>query len=77
MLQQLCYSRSKIAIIPTIFTGKHVQFLEISLETIIWGNKYMNMADFGPEKWKKTPILLETLTAVSSFQFFSSLMLER
>ena len=33
-----CYSRSKIAMIPTIFTGKHVKFLEISLETMTWGN---------------------------------------
>ena len=28
---------SKIAIIPTIFTGKHVKYLEISLETMTWG----------------------------------------
>ena len=34
-LQEFFYSRSKIAKIPTIFTGKHVKFLEIILETMI------------------------------------------
>ena len=33
-----CYSCSKIAMFPTIFTGKHVKFFEISLETMTWGN---------------------------------------
>ena len=38
ILPYFCFSRSKIAIIPSISTGKHVKFLEISLETMIWGN---------------------------------------
>ena len=35
ILQQFFYSRSKLAKIPTIFTGKHEKFLEIILETMI------------------------------------------
>ena len=35
ILQHFCYSRSKIAIIPTIFSGKHATFFEISLETMV------------------------------------------
>ena len=41
-------------IIPTILTGKHAEFLEISLETVIWVNYYVNKADFGLKKWKIT-----------------------
>mgnify|MGYP001802608545 CR=1 FL=1 len=40
-----------IAKIPKIFTGKHVEFLVISLETKIWGNRYINIADFALKKW--------------------------
>ena len=49
-LQHFTYSCLKIVIIPTIFTGKHVKFLEISLEAVIGGNKYGYIADFGLEK---------------------------
>ena len=38
--------------IPTISTGKHMKLLlEISLETMIWGNNGVNIADFGLKKW--------------------------
>ena len=49
-LSHFSYSRSKIAIIPTMLTGKHVKFLEISLEAVIGGNKYGYVADFGLKK---------------------------
>ena len=39
-------------------------FLDISLETMIWGNWYINIADFA---LKITQNLLETLTPVLSF----------
>ena len=35
VLLHICYARSELGNIPTIFTGKHVKFLEISLETMI------------------------------------------
>ena len=54
VLPQFCYSRSKIAIIPTTSTEKHVKFLWISLETMIWGNKYVNTGHFDPKRWKMT-----------------------
>ena len=38
ILPQFCFLNSNIVIIPTIFTGKRVKFLEISLETMIWEN---------------------------------------
>ena len=42
---QIFYSRTKKnAKTPTIFTGKQVKFMEISLETVIWGNYYVNIA---------------------------------
>mgnify|MGYP001797847524 CR=1 FL=1 len=66
-LSHFSYSRSKIAIIPTMLTGKHVKFLEISLEAVIGGNKYGYVADFGLKKWKMTQDLLETLNPLSSF----------
>ena len=48
--------------------GKQVKLLEISLETILRELFYYeNIADFGPEKWKMTQNLLETLIPVSSF----------
>ena len=50
ILPQFCYSCSNTAIIQTIVNGKHLKFLEISLETIIWGNWYVNIADFGLKK---------------------------
>ena len=52
--------------IPTIFTGKYVKFLENSSETIT-SRINVNVADFGLELWKMTSGLLETLTLVSSF----------
>ena len=67
ILLHFCYSRSKIAIILTIFTEKHVKFLEISLETIIRGNWYVTVADFDLKKRKKAQSLSETLTPISSF----------
>ena len=67
ILMHFCYSSSKIARILTIFTEKHVKFLEISLETNDMGNWHLNIADFGLKKWKMTRNLLETLTPVSSF----------
>ena len=36
ILPHFCYSQSKIAIIPTIFIGKHVKLSEIGLETMVW-----------------------------------------
>ena len=50
-----------------MFTGKHVKFLEISLEAVIGGKKYVNVADFGLKRWKMTQNLIETLTLLSSF----------
>ena len=45
ILPHNCYLRSRIAITPTIFAGKHVRFLEISLKTIICGNYYVDMVE--------------------------------
>ena len=56
-----------MARIPSLFTVNHVEFLEISLEAVFGGNKYVNTADFGLKKLKMTQNLLETLTQVSSF----------
>ena len=67
ILPHFFYSSLEIVIIPTIFTEKHVKFLEISLETMIWENWHVNIADFGLKKLKMTQNLLETLTPVSSF----------
>ena len=59
--EHFCYSHSRIAIISTIFSGKHVTFFEMGLEKLLWGNEYKNIADFGLQKWKMTQNLLETL----------------
>ena len=48
-----------------MFTGKHVKFFEISLEAVIGGNKYVNIADFNLKKWKMTQNLLETLNVLT------------
>ena len=53
ILPYFCFSCSKMAIIPSISTvKKHVKFLEISLETMMWGNLYVNVADFGMKSEK-------------------------
>ena len=51
-LQHFFYSRLKIVKIPTIFTCKHVKFLEIILETMILGYSHIHvsLADFGLKK---------------------------
>ena len=38
ILPRFCFPRTKMATIPTNFTGTDVKFVEISLETIIWEN---------------------------------------
>ena len=50
ILLHIWFSRSKLAIIPSISTGKHEKSLEISLESMILGNQYVNIADFGLKK---------------------------
>ena len=55
ILLNFCYSRSKVARTPTILTGKHVEFFEMSFEAMIWGNLYVNIADFGRKKLKNDP----------------------
>ena len=44
--------KSKIAIIPPILTEKHVKYLEVRLETIIWGNSLVKIVDFVNNKYK-------------------------
>ena len=48
-LLSICNSSPKTVIIPTIFVGKHVKWLEISLETMIRENQYVQIADFVPK----------------------------
>ena len=56
-LPHFCYSCSKLAIIiPANFTGKNLKLLQMSLETVIWGSYYVNIADFWMKKWKMTQI---------------------
>ena len=66
----ICYLSSKIAMIPTIFSGKHVKCLEVSLETMIWSNSFVKnsclVADLFLNKLTKTGNLWETLTWVST-----------
>ena len=55
ILRHFWNSHSIVAIIPKIITGKHINFLETSLETIIWGNYYVNKYSwFWPEKSEVT-----------------------
>ena len=56
--------------IPTTFTGKHVNCFEISLQTAIRGKQNVKNSYFVADfvlKSKKGPILLETLSLVSTF----------
>ena len=65
----LLFALKMAIIIPTNFIGKHLEFMEISLETVIWGNYYVNIADFGMKKWKMAQISLRSLLSSESRPF--------
>ena len=57
-------------IIPTIFTGKRVKFLEITLEAVIGGNELCKYSWFRPSKVKNDPELVRDSNSSIKFLTF-------